>query len=156
MSDAKQNNRNVAMLFSKQMEKDDIAKIIEVLEDYDMEVDEVSLVSRYPEVLKEKMFDLFMKDFSLVITFGAIGLKEDDIVPEITASLIDKRLPGLETAIMYSLLEKGSYSIINRGVAGVFHDTIVVNLPSKPFLVKQILYTVLPLIKHGIKHIEEK
>jgi len=147
---------SVALLFSKDVTPDDLKEYESVLDEYDMEVDEVVQSPRETEPIKEALFDLFMRKFSLVLTFGGLGLEDDDIVPEATSSLIDKKFPGLENAIMYALMEKGTYSIVNRGVAGLFHDTIVVNLPSKRFLVKQILYTILPLVKQGLKKISEK
>ncbi len=147
---------SVALLFSKSVKDDDLKEYESVLEEYDMTVTEIVQVPRETEPIKEALFDLFMRKFALVITFGGIGLEDDDIVPEATYSLVDKRFPGLENAIMYALMEKGTYSIVNRGVAGLFHDTIVINLPSKRFLVKQILYTILPLVKQGLKKISEK
>jgi len=138
----------VALIFVQENPGETVKEYIRQIEENEFLVKEViNPVQGDTEDLKELLFDLAMKKVSLIITLGGAGFKNGDTVPEATACIIDKRLPGLENTLMYSLMEKGSFSIINRGISGIFQESIIINLPDKPFIVKQILNTILPLIK---------
>ena len=145
-----QKKHSVVFVLTQEMADKDLNDLKELIDEDDMELKAVVKSSREIEAFKETLFCFFMEEHSLIYTFGGIGMESDDIVPEATSSLVDKRLPGLEGAIMYSLMEKGAYSIINRGVCGIFHSTVVINLPGKPVLIKEILNTITPLIKQGL------
>ncbi len=141
---------SVAIVSTKSFEPEQTEHLVSILEDNGLIVGAVYEVTRDLEKLKEKLFDLFIAKHGLVITLGAVGMEEDDIVPEATACVIDKRLEGLETAIRFSLIEKGVYSILNRGMAGIYHKSIVINLPGNPSLISHILNTVLPWVREGL------
>ena len=92
-----------------------------------------------------------MQGFSLIIVFGAIGVEVDDVVPEATASIIDKTLPGLERTIMYLLLENDEYSVVNRAVAGLYKKSILFNLPAKPKLIRLVLENILGVLQKAVR-----
>ncbi len=146
---------SIAMVLTADMEEDDLNELKSLMKEDGLEVKKTVRVSREIECFKESLFCLFMDGYSLVLTFGGIGMESDDIVPEATGALIDKRLPALEGAIMYSLMEKGAYSILNRGICGIFHSTVVINLPNKQYVIKEILNTIIPLLKQGLYNINK-
>lgn len=146
---------SIALVLTADMEEDDLNELKGLMKEDGLIVKKTVRVSRDIEFFKEALFCLFMEGYSLVLTFGGIGMESDDIVPEATGALIDKRLPALEGAIMYSLMEKGAYSILNRGICGIFHSTVVINLPNKQYVIKEILNTIIPLLKQGLYNINK-
>lgn len=146
----------IAMVFTSEMNQDHVKELKSLMAEDGLVVGKTIVATRDIEAFKEALFCLFMDGYPLVLTFGGIGMEADDIVPEATGSLIDKRLPGLEGAIMYALMEKGAYSILNRGICGIFHSTVVINLPTKQFVIKEILNTIIPLLKRGLYTINKK
>lgn len=153
MTDQEHQQFSVAIVCTKHFEEADIQQLSTILEENGLIVEYVVTIPRDLEKIKEKLFDLFIAKYGLVITLGAVGMEEDDIVPEATGCVIDKRLEGLETAIRYSLIEKGVYSILNRGIAGIYHKSIVINLPGNISLISQILTTILPWVRDGLTRI---
>lgn len=153
--DILKDKHTVAMVFTSEMNRENVTELKSLMAEDGLVVGKIVEASRDIETFKEDLFCLFMDGYPLVLTFGGIGMEADDIVPEATGSLIDKRLPGLEGAIMYALMEKGAYSILNRGICGIFHSTVVLNLPSKQFVIKEILNTIIPLLKRGLYNIKK-
>ena len=146
---------SIALVLTADMDEKNLNELTALMKEDGLIVKKIIQVNREIESFKEALFCLFMDSYSLVLTFGGIGMENDDIVPEATSALIDKRLPALEGAIMYSLMEKGAYSILNRGVCGIFHSTVVINLPKKQYLIKEILNTIIPLLKQGLYNIQK-
>ena len=146
---------SIALVLTADMEEDALQELKALMKEDGLIVKKTVRANREIEAFKESLFCLFMDGYSLVLTFGGIGMEGDDIVPEATGALIDKRLPALEGAIMYSLMEKGAYSILNRGICGLFHSTVVINLPNKQYVIKEILNTIIPLLKQGLYNINK-
>jgi len=148
-------NHSIALVLTAEVEEEDLDELKGLMKEDGLIVNQTIRVNREIESFKEALFCLFMDGYSLVLTFGGIGMESDDIVPEATGALIDKRLPALEGAIMYALMEKGAYSILNRGICGIFHSTVVINLPNKQYVIKEILNTIIPLLKQGLYNIHK-
>jgi molybdopterin adenylyltransferase len=141
----------VAFVFAKELPLEFVEELLILVKSNLFAVGRIVGVEREIESVKETLFDLWMQDFSLIIIFGAIGIEVDDIVPEATASIIDKTLPGLERTIMYLLLENDEYSVVNRAVAGIYKNSILFNLPAKPRLIRLVLENILGVLRKSIK-----
>ncbi|HNR63783.1 MAG TPA: molybdopterin-binding protein [Thermotogota bacterium] len=141
----------VAFVFAKELPLEFVEELLILVKSNLFAVGRIVGVEREIESVKETLFDLCMQDFSLIIIFGAIGIEVDDIVPEATASIIDKTLPGLERTIMYLLLENDEYSVVNRAVAGIYKNSILFNLPAKPRLIRLVLENILGVLRKSIK-----
>ena len=141
----------VAFVFAKELPLEFVEELLILVKSNLFAVGRIVGVEREIESVKETLFDLCMQDFSLIIIFGAIGIEVDDIVPEATASIIDKTLPGLERTIMYLLLENDGYSVVNRAVAGIYKNSILFNLPAKPRLIRLVLENILGVLRKSIK-----
>ncbi len=141
----------VAFVFAKELPLEFVEELLILVKSNQFTIGRVVGVEREIESVKETLFDLCMQGFSLVIIFGAVGIEVDDIVPEATASIIDKTLPGLERTIMYLLLENDEYSVVNRAVAGIYKNSVLFNLPAKPRLIRLVLENILGVLKKGIK-----
>ena len=68
----------------------------------------------------------------LVITTGGTGLGPRDVTPEATRAVIDREAPGIAERIRGLSLGGFPRAALARGVAGVRHRTLIVNLPGSP------------------------
>jgi molybdopterin biosynthesis enzyme MoaB len=143
----------VALVFAKEMPFEFVDELLSLIKKHGLETGTIVGVERELESIKETLFDLCLRGFSLIIVFGALGIEPDDVVPEATAAIIDKTLPGLERSIMYLLLENDEYSFVNRAVAGIYKNSILFNLPAKPKLITLVLDRILGLLKKGFGYI---
>lgn len=83
----------------------------------------------------------------VIITSGGTGLTPDDLTPEFTEPLLDKRIPGLMEAVRVHAGRTRPMAAVSRGVAGVAEGTVIVNLPGSPQAVREgmeVLVEILP------------
>lgn len=108
-----------------------------------------------PDILKHILTDFCLfQGFDLVITTGGTGVGPRDITPDVTYTLLDKRLPGFEQAMMAAALKKTPRGAISRAVAGTMGLSLVVNLPGSLKAVRENLLSVLPAIRHAIEKLQ--
>jgi len=67
---------------------------------------------------------------ALVLTIGGIGLGSRERVPEATAELLERPLPGLAELMRLAGLQKTRAAALSRGLAGVRGKTLILNLPA--------------------------
>jgi len=104
-----------------------------------------------PGELKALLVDLALtQGFDLVVTTGGTGLSPRDSTPEATQAVVEKRLPGFETAMLMASLAKTHHAMLSRAVAGTLGHAIVVNVPGSPKAVRETLAAILPAIPHGL------
>jgi len=82
----------------------------------------------------------------LVLTLGGAGPGPDDIVPDLTVELADRKLPGFGEIMRYYSYERFKVSVLSRAEAGVRGRSLIINLPAKPRPVKFCLR----LLQEGI------
>jgi molybdenum cofactor synthesis domain-containing protein len=104
-----------------------------------------------PGTLKALLVDLALtQGFDLIVTTGGTGLAPRDTTPEATLAVIEKRLPGFETAMLQASLAKTAHAMLSRAVVGTLGQSLVVNLPGSPKAVRETLAAILPAIPHGL------
>jgi len=145
-----------AFVFHREYPEEMVERFVEIVEENQLHVVHAQPISHDVEIIKETLFDLCMQGISLIICLGGTGIQPQEKMPEALSCIADKTLSGLENAITYVLMEKGSYAVMDRIQAGVFQKTILVALPGNPFLVQQILNTILPLVQQGLASFEEE
>ena len=87
----------------------------------------------------------------LVLTTGGTGLSPRDITPEATRAVIEREAPGIAERLRISSMDSFPRSALSRGIAGVRHRTLVVNLPGSPGGVRDALAALDPIVDHAIE-----
>ena len=87
----------------------------------------------------------------LVLTTGGTGLSPRDITPEATRAVIERDAPGIAERLRISAIDTFPRAALSRGIAGVRHRTLVVNLPGSPGGVRDALGALDPIIDHAIQ-----
>lgn len=120
----------------------------------------VALVQGYlipddPRRLRSLLVGLALEQqFDLVLTTGGTGVGPRDITPETTLSVIEKRLPGMETAMLQTALLKTAHAVISRAVVGTLGQSLIINLPGSPKAVRENLGALLPALRHTLAKLQ--
>ncbi len=131
-------------------------KIEEIVNKSGWKVKKYSIIpDDYDKIRDEilKMCDDLKLD--LVLTTGGTGLTKRDVTPEATISVIDRRIYGMEIAMMVYSLKHTSKAMLSRAVAGIRGKTLVINLPGNPKAIEEILPELVEAISHAVEKIKE-
>ncbi|MDK7750415.1 molybdenum cofactor biosynthesis protein MoaE [Brevibacterium sp. UMB10442] len=90
---------------------------------------------------------------AVVITTGGTGLTPDDATPEMTSRFVERRVPGIEQALVAQGLEHTPHAALSRGIAGVAGSTLVINLPGSRSAVRDAMVTLAPVVPHACDQI---
>lgn len=112
-----------------------------------MKSDQANLEKEMKEMVDTHKLDL-------ILTIGGIGFRENDVVPEVTKSIIHREANALMQGISCFCLQISKKSILTRGVAGIRNKTLIVNFPEDTKLLIFILDFALETILQGIKMIK--
>ena len=89
-----------------------------------------------------------------ILTTGGAGCNPGDCTPEATMNIVDRPVPGIPEAMRAHTMKLTRRSMLNRSVAGISGDTLIVNLPGKAQAVKESLRFLLPELVHAVKVIK--
>ena len=87
----------------------------------------------------------------LILTTGGTGFAPRDITPEATRQVIHKETPGLVFAMLRDSLAVTPHAMLSRMVAGIRHQSLIINLPGSPKAVRENLETILPALPHALE-----
>ena len=88
---------------------------------------------------------------SLILTSGGTGFSKRDVTPEATIAVCERLAPGIPEAMRAYCLKITNRAMLSRAVAGLYHDSLIVNLPGSPKAVRENLESVLPALEHGLQ-----
>ncbi len=87
----------------------------------------------------------------LILSTGGTGLSPRDVTPEATASVLERRHPGLLELARMRCLPKTARAYLSRGEAGTIGQTLVINLPGSERGATETLAAVIDLLPHALE-----
>jgi molybdopterin biosynthesis enzyme MoaB len=106
----------------------------------------IELVPLGGELFEERLQHYIDEQVSLLLTCGGAGIGPDDIVPELTSIIVERRVPGLEELVRRALVEEGAEGTLERGACGIAGETLVVNLPRSVSMIEAALAALAPVL----------
>ncbi|MCD6104132.1 MAG: MogA/MoaB family molybdenum cofactor biosynthesis protein [Thermotogaceae bacterium] len=139
---------------SKGERKDESGEMIKVLlENIGAEISYYKIVPDEFDIIREELLFLSNSNYDLVVTSGGTGISPRDVTPEATLSVIEKRLHGMENAMLIESIKHTPLGMLSRSVVGIKGKTLIVNLPGSPRAVKENLVAVLVAVPHALEKI---
>lgn len=86
----------------------------------------------------------------LIITTGGTGLAPRDVTPEATMAVLTRNVPGISEAMRSASLSITKRAMLSRGVSGLRHDSLIINLPGSPKACRENLLFIISELDHGI------
>lgn len=87
----------------------------------------------------------------LIITTGGTGFSPRDNTPEATKRVILREVPGIGEMLRYESYKVTKKAYLSRGVSGIRHRTLIINLPGSLKAVKENLDCLDNVLDHGLK-----
>ncbi|WP_346662989.1 MogA/MoaB family molybdenum cofactor biosynthesis protein [uncultured Merdimonas sp.] len=100
----------------------------------------------------QRMADNHLTD--LILVTGGSGLSAGDCTPEATRDVIEREVPGIGEAIRAHAAELTKRAMLNRGIAGIRQDVLIVDLPGRPEAAREALHYLMPELIHAVKVIK--
>ncbi|RDU57828.1 molybdopterin adenylyltransferase [Helicobacter sp. MIT 99-5507] len=114
---------------------------------------EYRLVSDEFKDIKNTLLEL-SKKCSLILTTGGTGPAKRDVTPEATEAVCQKMLPGFGELMRNVSLKYVPTAILSRQSAGIYNNSLIINLPGKPKSIKECLDAVFPAVPYCIDLID--
>lgn len=107
----------------------DVTKLMKAAEEKSMKIVFVERLKKRINDISERLYALSSQDYDAIFTIGGTGIEEDDITPEATEMVIDRKIPGLEFFIFHETVSSALSGMFARIVAGLRKNTFIINLP---------------------------
>ena len=107
------------------------------------------------DLIVAELKKLVKEDIDVIITTGGTGLTSRDVTPEATLKVIERRVYGMEIAMIVEALKHTPHGMLSRAVVGIANKTLIINLPGSPKAVEENLKVLLPALPHAIEKIKD-
>jgi molybdenum cofactor synthesis domain-containing protein len=87
----------------------------------------------------------------LLLTTGGTGFSPRDCMPEATADIAERMVPGIPEAIRAYSMTITPRAMLSRAAACIRKSTLIINLPGSPKAVRESLEYILPSLEHGLE-----
>ena len=126
--------------------------IREILEENGYEVVHSILLPDDREMLSKEMARIADEGVpQLLLTTGGTGFSPRDCMPEATADVMERAVPGIPEAIRAYSMTITPRAMLSRAAAGIRKSTLIINLPGSPKAVRESLEYILPALGHGLE-----
>jgi len=140
--------------FKGQREDESGKLILQLLKKIDAVVEFYKILPDEFELIRDELLNLCENKYDLVITTGGTGLSPRDVTPEATLAVVEKRIHGMEIAMINESLKYTPLGMLSRAVVGIRAQTLIINLPGSPKAVSENLEAILPVIPHALEKIK--
>lgn len=111
---------------------------------------EDSLLSGHRYVVEERLrqaCDFENVDWLITVggTWPAIGPSQNEILPQATASVLERPLPGISAGLRAAVAERNPLALLDSGTAGVRGTTFLLNLPADADLITAYFRILTPV-----------
>lgn len=90
----------------------------------------------------------------LIVTTGGTGPALRDVTPEATENICNKLLPGFGEMMRAESLKFVPTAILSRQTAGIYHKSLIINLPGKPSAIDDCLNAIFQAVPYCIDLID--
>jgi molybdenum cofactor synthesis domain-containing protein len=90
------------------------------------------------------------RSVDLILTTGGTGFSPRDVMPEATAAVAERLVPGIAEAMRHNGLGITPRAMLSRAMAAIRGETLIINLPGSPRAVSENLGCILPALRHGL------
>ena len=94
------------------------------------------------------------KNCQLIVTTGGTGPSLRDVTPEATENVCTKILPGFGEMMRTESLKFVPTAILSRQTAGIYNNSLIINLPGKPSAISDCLNAVFQAVPYCIDLID--
>ncbi len=130
------------------------ALVTELLTEAGFVVDGSVTVPSDEAVVRNALNTAVIGGVDLVVTIGGTGVSPRDVVPDVTAEILDRELLGVSQALRWSGMTAGVLeAVISRGLVGVSGSTLVANIPGSRPAIRDGLATLTPLAAYVISEL---
>lgn len=125
-----------------------------ILEEDGWEIVYKAIVPDEAEQIRAELIRCAEAKINLVLTTGGTGFSPRDITPEATKEVLLRETPGISEAMRAESMRITPKGCLSRGVSGIRHETLIINLPGSRKAAVENIMTVLGALKHGIDMIK--
>jgi len=86
----------------------------------------------------------------LVLTTGGTGFSPRDRVPEATAAVAERLVPGIAEAMRSKSMGITKRAMLSRAISAIRKNTLIVNLPGSPKAARENLEFIMEELRHGL------
>ncbi|MCL2179907.1 MAG: molybdopterin-binding protein [Treponema sp.] len=86
----------------------------------------------------------------LILTTGGTGFSPRDCMPEATAAISHRLVPGIPEAMRCLSMAVTKRAMLSRCAAAIRGETLIINLPGSPKAVRENLGFIMEEIRHGL------
>jgi molybdenum cofactor synthesis domain-containing protein len=101
-------------------------------------------------LIEDRLQEYVDQRFDLIFTTGGTGLTPDDVTPEATEAVIERKAPGFSEAMRAESLRRTPHGVLQRGVSGISRKTLIVNFPGSPKAVQELFGVIAPALPHAV------
>ena len=87
----------------------------------------------------------------IIFTVGGTGLSPDDVTPDATEDIIEKRVPGIPELMREGGSKKTLRSYLSRATAGIRSNSLIINLPGSLNGASESVATIMPILSHALR-----